>query len=69
VPADRISRSLLVATFAQLGQLEEARAEAAELLRVWPSYASMPNPNPGSFKHANDGKRILDGLRKAGLRE
>jgi adenylate cyclase len=59
---------LLAATFAQLGQLEEARAEAAALLRFWPSY-SIATARMSTFKHAKDGNLLLDGLRKAGLPE
>jgi hypothetical protein len=71
VPTDRTSRPLLIATLAQLGQLDEARAEVAGFLRRWPSYASMARKvrNPGSFKHAKDAEHLLDGLRKAGLAE
>jgi adenylate cyclase len=68
VPTDRVSRHLLIATFAQLGQLEEARAEAAELLRLWPGY-TIATARPSSFKHAKDGKQLRDALRKAGLPE
>jgi adenylate cyclase len=68
VPTDRFGHRLLVATLAQLGRLEEARAEAAEILRVWPSY-TIATGRITSFKHAKDGNLLLDGLRKAGLPE
>jgi adenylate cyclase len=68
VPTDRISRPVLAATFAQLGHLEEARAEAAQILRVQPNY-TIATARMSAFKHATDGKQILDGLRKAGLPE
>jgi adenylate cyclase len=68
VPTDRLARPLLVATFAQLGQIEEARAEAAEILRIWPNY-TIATARMSAFKHAKDDKQLRDGLRKAGLPE
>jgi adenylate cyclase len=68
VPTNHLSRPLLAATFAQLGQLEEARAEAGELLRLWPSYR-IATSRMSSFKQAKDGDLLLDGLRKAALPE
>jgi adenylate cyclase len=68
VPTDRYGHRLLAATFAQLGQLEEARAAAADLLRVQPSF-TIAKARISWFKHAKDAKQIHDGLRKAGLPE
>jgi adenylate cyclase len=56
------------ATYAQLGELEKARAEADEVLRIEPSYTIEGTAKRiVVFKHANDADRFLEGLRKAGL--
>ena len=58
---------LLAALYSGLGREEEARAEAAEILRVSPNYSlavvrqRMPYQDPAELE------RILDGLRQAGL--
>ncbi len=63
------NHAYLAIAYAHLGQLAEARAEAAELLRLKPDYspawisAQEPYKNPAYLQH------LLDGLRKAGLPE
>jgi adenylate cyclase len=60
----------LAATLAQLGQLEEARAEAAEVLRLQPNYSISGTPRRlMAFKNPKDDRHFFDGLRKAGLPE
>jgi adenylate cyclase len=56
----------LAATYAQLGLLEEARAEVAQALEILPSY-TIPTAPP--FKQRADAEHLLAGLRKAGLPE
>ena len=59
---------LLAALYSGLGREAEARAEAAEILRVSPNYSlavvrqRMPYQDPAELE------RILDGLRQAGLK-
>ena len=60
----------LAATHAQLGQLEKARAEAVEVLRLLPNYTiSGTARRTIAFKAPKDDKLFFDGLRKAGLPE
>ena len=58
----------LAATYAQLGRLHEARAEAAEVLRIEPAWS---NGGVGAriyvFRRIEDAEHLRDGLRKAGL--
>jgi adenylate cyclase len=58
----------LAMTYAQLGRMEEARAEVAEVLRIEPKWS---NKGVGArkyvFKRSEDAKHFFDGLRKAGL--
>jgi adenylate cyclase len=69
-PTLRAGHTLLAATYAQLGQMEEARAAAAEALRVQPNYTiSGTSMRILGFKSTVDAEHLCDGLRKAGLPE
>jgi adenylate cyclase len=60
----------LAATYAQLGRLEDAHAEAAEVLRLNPRYSiSGTQKRVSVLKRAEDMEHLIDGLRKAGLPE
>ena len=60
----------LAASLAQLGQLDEARAEAAEVLRIDPKYTiDGTQRRLARFKRPEDAEHLFDGLRKAGLPE
>jgi adenylate cyclase len=60
----------LAAAYAQSGQLEEARAEAAEVLRINPGFTIESYKRlVAAHKDSNDAEHRLDGLRKAGLPE
>jgi adenylate cyclase len=63
------SHAHLAACHAQLGHMNEARAEAAEVLRMQPgftvSWLMMEEPD----KDVADAEPFLEGLRKAGLPE
>ncbi|RWO99475.1 MAG: adenylate/guanylate cyclase domain-containing protein [Mesorhizobium sp.] len=55
------------ACLAQLGRLVEARAVAAEVLRLKPTFRI--NTEIPKYKFATDAEHLRDGLRKAGLPE
>jgi adenylate cyclase len=58
----------LAANLAQLGRLDEARAEAAEALRIDPEFTMDGTARRlALFKHPEDAEHVFDGLRKAGL--
>jgi len=57
----------LAAACAQLGQLEEATKEAAEVLRVNPGFTIEIGERISPCKDPKDAEHILDGMRKAGL--
>jgi adenylate cyclase len=60
----------LAAIYAQLGKLEEARAEAAEVLRIEPKWTiEGTQARLYGFKRPEDAEHFLDGLRRAGLPE
>ena len=57
----------LAAAYAQLGQVVEARAQAAQLLRINPPFTIDNWKVTAVYKRAEDTEHLLDGLRKAGL--
>jgi adenylate cyclase len=59
----------LAAAYAQSGQLEEARAEAAEVLRINPAFTIERYKRLAVCRDPKDAEHRLDGLRKAGLPE
>jgi adenylate cyclase len=59
---------LLAAIYGELGREEEARAEAAEILRISPNYSLAVVRARIPYKDPADLERFLDGLRKAGLK-
>jgi adenylate cyclase len=60
----------LAANLAQLGRLDEARAEAAEVLRIDPKFTIDDTVRRlAAFKRPEDAEHLFDGLRKAGLPE
>jgi adenylate cyclase len=67
-PDHQYGHAYLAATYAQLGQLDDARAEAAEVLRVNPKYTIGGTQKRVSiFQRREDTDHLIDGLRKAGL--
>jgi hypothetical protein len=59
----------LAGAYAQSGQLEEAKAAAAEVLRINPGFTIESYKRLAVHKDPKDVERRLDGLRKAGLPE
>ena len=58
----------LAATYAQLGQTEQARRQAAEVLRLEPTYTTQRTARPiMRFKSALDFDHLFEGMHKAGL--
>jgi len=53
-----------------MGHVEESWAEAAEVLRLYPSFTiSGVTRRIAAFKYPRDEKRLFDALRMAGLPE
>ena len=69
-PSMRQGHVWLAASLAQLGQLDKAHAEAAEVLRIDPKYTiDGTQRRLALFKRPEDAEHLFDGLRKAGLPE
>ena len=62
-------RRHLAATYAQLGRMEEAKAEIAAALRLDPSLSISMYRGRIQYVKSEDLEHYLDGLRKAGLQE
>jgi adenylate cyclase len=69
LPNSQWPHILLASAYAQSGQLEEASAEAAEVLRINPGFTIESWKRLVVFKDPKDTEHGLDGLRKAGLPE
>ena len=70
LPNMRQGHVWLAASLAQLGRLDEARAEAAEILRIDPKYTIDGTQKLlAQFKRTEDVEHFLDGLRESGLPE
>jgi adenylate cyclase len=68
-PKLRIVPLWLAATHAQLGHLNQARAKAAEVLRMEPNFTIGKFEATAVYKDLSDVNHLFEGLRKAGLPE
>ena len=66
-PGTDSSRMLLAAAYGHLGQIEEARAAWAELLKINPDFSLEQRERALPYKNTSDFQRIVEGLAKAGL--
>jgi adenylate cyclase len=69
LPSVQLSHLLLSCAYTQSGQLEEARGEAAEVLRINPRFTIERWKRLAIYRNPEDVEHFLDGLRKAGLPE
>jgi adenylate cyclase len=69
LPNVQFPHLVLGSAYAQLGQLEEARKETAEVLRINPGFTIERFKRQVVYKDPKDVEHRLDGLRKAGLPE
>jgi adenylate cyclase len=69
LPNYPVAHLWLASAYAQLGQLEEARKEAAEVLRINPGFTIEGYKRILVYKDPKDVEHRLDGMRKAGLPE
>jgi hypothetical protein len=58
----------LAATYARLGQMDDAAAETARVLQLDPDYSvGRAARSTIAFKFQEDGEHCFDAMRKAGL--
>jgi tetratricopeptide (TPR) repeat protein len=58
----------LAATYILMGDKESARAAAAEVLKTHPNFSVKHFVNGIPFKKKSENERLIDALRKAGLK-
>jgi len=58
----------LVATYSMMGREKEARAEAAEVLRINPKFSLDNYAKFFTYKDQSQNDKIINALRKAGLK-
>jgi adenylate cyclase len=66
---DMFAHLELAATYVDLGREEDAKAEAAEVLRIDPKFSLESYRKGRLYKNPEDLERIIGALRKAGLPE
>ena len=59
----------LTACYAAMGRLEDARTQAAEVLRIDPRYSIGRYATAMTYKQPEHAQHYLDALREAGLPE
>jgi adenylate cyclase len=67
-PDHWLGNILLTSTYSKMGRMEDARAQAAEVLRVDPKFSVERWEKTARLKNPDDRKRIADALREAGLK-
>ena len=67
-PDDIAAHSALTATYSMMGLEKEARAEAAEVLRINPRFSVDSVAKTSSYKDQSQRDKIANALRKAGLK-
>jgi adenylate cyclase len=59
--------TILASSYSLAGRDDEARAAAAEVLRIDPNFSVKALQNSLPYKNPSDAQRALDSLRKSGL--
>jgi len=67
-PYDMNAHTGLAVTYSMMGREKEARAQAAEILRINPKFSVDAWANKSSYKDQSQKEKIAEGLRKAGLK-
>jgi len=68
-PNDLLTHAILTSSYTWAGREEEARSQAAEVLRINPGFSLEKRAKILKYKNQADRDRFLEGLRKAGLPE
>jgi len=67
-PDHWLGNIILTITYSKMGRMEDARAQAAEVLRLDPKFSVERWEKTSRLKNPDDRERGADALRKAGLR-
>ncbi|MGB5921653.1 MAG: tetratricopeptide repeat protein, partial [Syntrophobacteria bacterium] len=66
-PDSLVARLMMTVVYSLSGRDEQARAEAAEVLRIQPKFSVKGFEKRLTYKRKEDNEKFLDALRKAGL--
>jgi len=66
-PDDLLARMMMTVVYSLSGRDEQARAEAAEVLRIQPKFSLKRLKKKLSYKRQEDREKLLGALRKAGM--
>jgi len=66
-PNDLLARMMMTVVYSLSGKDEQARVEAAEVLRIQPKFSIKKFEKKLTYKRKEDRERFLGALRKAGL--
>ena len=67
-PNELMAHVTLAGAYAEAGRLEEARAEAAEVMRISPTFSIENQARVTPYKNQDHSNRLVEALRKAGLK-
>ena len=66
-PNNLLARMMMTVVYSLSGRDEEARVEAAEVLRIQPKFSLKGFEKKLTYKRKEDSEKFLNALRKAGL--
>jgi tetratricopeptide (TPR) repeat protein len=66
-PDDLLARMMMTVVYSLSGRDEEARVQAAEILRIQPKFTLKKFEKKLTYKKKADSEKFLDALRKAGM--
>jgi adenylate cyclase len=66
-PKNQPARGALIVTYVEMGRMDDARAEAEELLRIDPKWTSKGFEKMSPYKDPEVTKRRAEAWRKVGL--
>jgi len=69
LPDSLLARIFMTVVYSYSGREEEARVEAAEILRIQPKFSLKKWEKKVAYKNPEDKERLMNALRKAGLPE
>jgi tetratricopeptide (TPR) repeat protein len=67
-PDHFLGNLILTATYSMMGRMEDARAQAAVVMRLDPKWSGEQSEKRSHIKNPDDVKRLTDAGRKAGLK-
>jgi tetratricopeptide (TPR) repeat protein len=67
-PNDMIARIMMTVVYSFSGRDEDARVQAAEVLRIQPKFSLKKFPKEVGYKNQEDKERLIRALHKAGLK-